>query len=128
MMAVARRPVWQHWGLLARWGFPVVAAALVGCTSTTTTTTSSTSVPQTSVMGSTATPSLADANRRAQIRLELAANYFQAGRLDVAMEEVGQALAKMHVAGEGFEIGSVGAGTGAGGDGSAAGARLATEK
>ena len=93
MMAVARRPVWQHWGLLARWGFPVVAAALVGCTSTTTTTTSSTSVPQTSVMGSTATPSLADASRRAQIRLELAANYFQAGRLDVAMEEVGQALA-----------------------------------
>lgn len=36
---------------------------------------------------------VADANRRAQIRLELAANYFQAGRLDVAMDEVGQALA-----------------------------------
>ena len=93
MMAVARRPVWQHWGMLARWGFPVVAAALVGCTTTTTTTTSSTSVPQASVVGTTAQPTVADANRRAQIRLELAANYYQAGRMDVAMEEVGQALA-----------------------------------
>ena len=91
MRAVVSQPVLKHWGQLARWGVPVVAAALVGCTSTTTTTTSSTSVPQTSVMG-TGTPSIADASRRAQIRLELAANYYQAGRLDVAMEEVGQAL------------------------------------
>nr|WP_249334573.1 type IV pilus biogenesis/stability protein PilW [Comamonas sp. PE63] len=78
--------------MLARWGVPVAVAALVGCTSTTTTTTSSTSVPQASVVSTGATQ-VADANRRAQIRLELAANYFQAGRLDVAMDEVGQALA-----------------------------------
>ena len=91
MRAVVSQPVLKHWGLLARWGVPVVAAALVGCTSTTTTTTSSTSVPQASVV-STGTPSVADAGRRAQIRLELAANYYQAGRMDVAMEEVGQAL------------------------------------
>ncbi|MDR3064590.1 MULTISPECIES: type IV pilus biogenesis/stability protein PilW [Comamonas] len=92
MRAVAQRPVWRHWGLWARWGVPVAVAALVGCTSTTTTTTSSTSVPQASVVSTGATQ-VADANRRAQIRLELAANYFQAGRLDVAMDEVGQALA-----------------------------------
>ncbi|RGE42350.1 type IV pilus biogenesis/stability protein PilW [Comamonas testosteroni] len=92
MKAVVSQPVFKHWGQVVRWGFPVVAAALVGCTTTTTTTTSSTSVPQTSVMGG-GTPSVADAGRRAQIRLELAANYYQAGRLDVAMDEVGQALA-----------------------------------
>lgn len=91
MKAGVGRPVGKHWGLWVRWGVPVAAAALLGCTSTTTTTTSSTSVPQASVVG-TASPQVADANRRAQIRLELAANYFQAGRLDVAMEEVGQAL------------------------------------
>ncbi|QXZ08338.1 type IV pilus biogenesis/stability protein PilW [Comamonas sp. Y33R10-2] len=92
MQAVAQRSVWQHWGLLARWGAPVAVAALMGCTTTTTTTTSSTSVPQSSVVGSVS-PKLADAHRRAQIRLELAASYFQAGRLDVAQDEVGQALA-----------------------------------
>ena len=91
MRAVVSQPVLKHWGQLARWGAPVVAAVLVGCTTTTTTTTSSTSVPQTSVVG-TGAQTVADANRRAQIRLELAANYYQAGRLDVAMEEVGQAL------------------------------------
>lgn len=69
----------------------MAVAALMGCTTTTTTTTSSTSVPQASVVG-TAGPQAADAHRRAQIRLELAASYFQAGRLDVAMDEVGQAL------------------------------------
>lgn len=35
----------------------------------------------------------ADARRRAKIRLELAAEYFQAGRMNVAMDEVGQSLA-----------------------------------
>ncbi len=35
----------------------------------------------------------ADARKRAQIRLELAANYLQLGKTDVALEEVGQALA-----------------------------------
>ena len=92
MKAVVSQPVFKHWGQWARWGLPVVAAALVGCTTTTTTTTSSTSVPQTSVLGG-GTPSVADASRHAQIRLELAANYYQAGRLDVAQDEVGQALA-----------------------------------
>lgn len=90
MRAVAQRLVEQHWGRWARWGVPVAVAALVGCTSTTTT--SSTSVPQAAVVG-TAANQVADASRRAQIRLELAANYFQAGRLEVAMDEVGQALA-----------------------------------
>ena len=91
MRAVAQRSVWQHWGLMARWGVPVAVAALMGCTTTTTTTTSSTSVPQTSVVG-TGGSQVADAHRRAQIRLELAASYFQAGRLDIAQDEVGQAL------------------------------------
>lgn len=90
MRAVAQRLVEQHWGRWARWGVPVAVAALVGCTSTTTT--SSTSVPQAAVVDTTANQ-VADASRRAQIRLELAANYFQAGRLEVAMDEVGQALA-----------------------------------
>ena len=91
MRAVAQRSVWQHWGLMARWGVPVAVAALMGCTTTTTTTTSSTSVPQASVVG-TGGAQVADAHRRAQIRLELAASYFQAGRLDIAQDEVGQAL------------------------------------
>ena len=91
MRAVAQRSVWQHWGLMARWGVPVAVAALMGCTTTTTTTTSSTSVPQASVVG-TGGAQIADAHRRAQIRLELAASYFQAGRLDIAQDEVGQAL------------------------------------
>ena len=91
MRAVAQRSVWQHWGLMARWGVPVAVAALMGCTTTTTTTTSSTSVPQASVVGAGGAQ-IADAHRRAQIRLELAASYFQAGRLDIAQDEVGQAL------------------------------------
>ena len=43
------------------------------------------------VEGSAAAPST-DARKRAQIRLELAANYLQAGKTDVALDEVRQAL------------------------------------
>lgn len=89
MKAVAIRPRWNHWGYLARVGIPVVAAALVGCT----TSQVNSVVPQNNSSPSISSSPVADSHRRAQIRLELAANYFQAGRLDVATEEVGQALA-----------------------------------
>lgn len=89
MKAVVIRPRWNHWGYLARVGIPVVAAALVGCT----TSQVNSVVPQSNSSPSISSTPVADSHRRAQIRLELAANYFQAGRLDVATEEVGQALA-----------------------------------
>lgn len=90
MQAVARQPRrnhWSPWGSWAWWGMPVVAAVVAGCASSQT----STVVPPTAA--AMANAPAADAHRRAQLRLELAANYFQAGRLDVATEEVGQALA-----------------------------------
>lgn len=90
MQAVAGQPRGKHggsWRSWAWWGMPVVAAVLAGCASNS----ASTLVPPTAT--ATANAPAADAQRRAQIRLELAANYFQAGRLDVATEEVGQALA-----------------------------------
>lgn len=96
MKAVARQPRWQHWGSLARWGVPVVTAALMGCANPSQSLIASQPAAASSssaANASAAFPVAADAHKRAQIRLELAANYFQAGRLDVATEEVGQALA-----------------------------------
>ncbi len=89
MKAVERQPRWQHWDFWARWGIPVVTAALMGCSNQP----QSPVAPQpAAASNSSAFPVAADAHKRAQIRLELAASYFQAGRLDVALEEVGQAL------------------------------------
>ena len=61
---------------------------LTGCTVSKT----QTSVPLAAEPTVLGTPQV-DARRRAKIRLELAAEYFQAGRMNVAMDEVGQALA-----------------------------------
>ena len=45
-----------------------------------------------------------DPRRRAAIRLELAASYFQAGRIDVALEEVNQALASDPGSADGYGL------------------------
>nr|KAJ8745062.1 type IV pilus biogenesis/stability protein PilW [Delftia sp. PS-11] len=79
-----------------RWGIPALVVALAGCAG------NKPVVPAvTPSAGSTASAggassgaqSEADVQRRARIRLELAASYFQANRNDVALEEVAQALA-----------------------------------
>lgn len=70
----------------ATWGGAVmVLLALSGCVSTST-------QRITEVQASTA-PDNADAARRARIRMELAAGYFQAGQAQVALNEVTQAIA-----------------------------------
>lgn len=70
-----------------RWiGGVMVALALAGCASTSTTTT-------VSEVQAASTPDAADAARRARIRMELAANYLQAGQAQVALNEVAQAIA-----------------------------------
>lgn len=66
----------------------VLLAALAACSSTTTTTTRPSSNP-----GSANTPEDGDVRRRARIRLELAVGYFEQGKIDIALEELRQALA-----------------------------------
>ena len=89
-LATAHRPN-THQRPWVRWGLPLVAVAAVSVLSacTSTKTQSVASVSEASVVE----PTKVDPKRRAQIRLELAAEYFQAGRYNVATEEVGQALA-----------------------------------
>lgn len=68
---------------LALWGLVcmlVVGLGLGGCTTTTT------------GGGVITTPSSSDAQKRAQVRVELASNYFERGQNDVALEEVKRAL------------------------------------
>lgn len=88
--AIERQP-FTHRGLIARWGLSLVAVAafatLSACTSTKSQTVASVSNAPVAELAPV------DPKRRAQIRLELAAEYFQAGRFKVATEEVGQALA-----------------------------------
>lgn len=86
MTAAARQMNGRRWRRTARWAAAMCAAALAGCAGLG-------AQPAESQPGSAADRPAADLQRRAQIRLELAASYFQAGRLDVAMDEVGQALA-----------------------------------
>ncbi|MDI3380931.1 type IV pilus biogenesis/stability protein PilW [Xenophilus aerolatus] len=81
---------------LQRWlpGCAAVAAlVLAGCTTTTTTTTSFADMknsPPTAVAPESAQ---AQAQRRAELRLQLAVGYFQHGQTEVAMQEINQALA-----------------------------------
>lgn len=74
----------QH-RVAATWGgAAMVLLALSGCAATSTTTVSE--------VQAAAAPEATDAARRARIRMELAAGYFQAGQTRVALNEVGQAL------------------------------------
>lgn len=87
----ARRP-WLAWLLLGLCG---ALALLAGCTTTTSTTTVSAAAdPAPARRADVVTPSdEADAHRRARLRLELAASYFDQGQTNVALDEVKQALA-----------------------------------
>lgn len=70
----------------ATWGgAALVLLALTGCAAT--------STPPASEVQAGMTPEVTDASRRARIRMELAASYFQAGQTRVALNEVAQALA-----------------------------------
>jgi type IV pilus assembly protein PilF len=66
----------------------LVLAALAGCATTTTTTTRVPEGPSTDTRATTS----ADTERRAQVRLELAAGYFARGQYDTALDEIRQAL------------------------------------
>ncbi|WP_245587271.1 type IV pilus biogenesis/stability protein PilW [Comamonas composti] len=70
-----------------RWGLPVLFVLLSGCA------TQQTSVTANAQAANAPAGPEADLQQRARIRLELAASYFQADRMDVAAEEVGQVLA-----------------------------------
>lgn len=80
------------------WLVPVLCCAallLAGCTTTTSTTTVSAAAdpaPARRIDATTASDET-DAHRRARLRLELAANYFDQGQTNVALDEVKQALA-----------------------------------
>ncbi len=86
--AVARSSQRWLWG-----GAAAAAMAVAGCTTTTTTTTSFADMknsPPTAVAPESAQ---AQAQRRAELRLQLAVGYFQHGQTEVAMQEINQALA-----------------------------------
>lgn len=70
---------------------PALALVLLAACKTTTTTT--TSLPDVANAGLPAVPEAEQAQRRASIRLQLAAGYFEQGQTQIALEEVGQALA-----------------------------------
>lgn len=81
----------QHAAL--RWLVPALAlTALMACKTTTTTTTSLPDVTSAGLPGA-AVPEAEQGRHRARIRLQLAAGYFEHGRTQIALEEVGQALA-----------------------------------
>jgi type IV pilus assembly protein PilF len=80
--ALRARPLW--WALWA-------AAALAGCKTTTTTTTSLADMQNSPPMA--ATPDAEQAQRRAQLRLQLATGYFENGQTEVALQEINQSLA-----------------------------------
>jgi type IV pilus assembly protein PilF len=75
----------------------LTALLLAGCAQTTQTTSSSTG----EVRGA---PEPADAERRARTRLELAALYFGRGQYDVALQEIGLALAARPDMGAAFNL------------------------
>lgn len=77
-------------GIARTVGGLLVLAGLAGCSTTTTTTTGPISDMR---PPASAVPEEADAKRRAQVRLELAAAYFGRNQMDVALQEVNRALA-----------------------------------
>lgn len=74
----------QRWAI-ALGGAAVLALAATGCTTSTAVTSSE--------LNANTSPENADTARRARIRMELAANYLQAGQAQVALGEVKQAIA-----------------------------------
>ena len=86
--AVARSS--QHW----LWGGAAAAAmAVAGCTTTTTTTTSFADMKNSPPAAVAPESAHAQAQRRAELRLQLAVGYVQHGQTEVAMQEINQALA-----------------------------------
>lgn len=76
------------------WGGAAVAAmAVAGCTTTTTTTTSFADMKNSPPTAAAPESAQAQAQRRAELRLQLAVGYFQHGQTEVAMQEINQALA-----------------------------------
>jgi type IV pilus assembly protein PilF len=67
----------------------VLALGLTACTTTTTTT----ELPSDSTVPTRSAPDPSDAERRARVRVELAAGYFARGQSEVALEEIRLALA-----------------------------------
>ena len=115
MKSVARRLRTGDFGTGMRWAVPALVLFLAGCAGKQPLVppTNSGSGNASSVSNaSMASAAEADPRRRASIRLELAASYFQAGRIDVALEEVNQALAADPSSADGA-IDPVGHGTGA---------------
>jgi type IV pilus assembly protein PilF len=90
-----------------RWAVPALVLFLAGCAGKQPLVppTNSGSGNASSVSNaSMASAAEADPRRRASIRLELAASYFQAGRIDVALEEVNQALAADPSSADGYGL------------------------
>jgi type IV pilus assembly protein PilF len=78
---------------MARTSTLVLAAWLAGCATTTTTTTTGPISEVRSAPAPQADDSGSDPNRRAQVRMELAAAYFANNQADVALVEVNKAIA-----------------------------------
>ncbi|KAA9179758.1 MULTISPECIES: type IV pilus biogenesis/stability protein PilW [Delftia] len=90
-----------------RWAVPVLVLALAGCAGKQPLVPSANSGSGNASSVSNASMASAaevDPRRRAAIRLELAASYFQAGRIDVALEEVNQALASDPGSADGYGL------------------------
>jgi len=85
----AVRP-WQRWLLCAAAAAALVAA---GCTTTSTTTTSLADMKNSPPTPVTPDSPQAQAERRADLRLQLAVGYFQNGQTEIAMQEVNKSLA-----------------------------------
>ncbi len=76
-----------------RRGFMSLGLAMAGLLAACSTTVSTTTGPINDVQARTAgQPEVADSRRRAQVRMELAAGYFQRGQLDIALEELKRVL------------------------------------
>ena len=107
MKSVARRLRTGDIGTGMRWAVPALVLFLAGCAGKQPLVppTNSGSGNASSVSNaSMASAAEADPRRRASIRLELAASYFQAGRIDVALEEVNQALAADPSSADGYGL------------------------
>ncbi|HZF85369.1 MAG TPA: type IV pilus biogenesis/stability protein PilW [Burkholderiaceae bacterium] len=87
-LAVARSSQRWLWG-----GAAAAAMAVAGCTTTTTTTTSFADMKNSPPAAVAPESAQAQAQRRAELRLQLAVGYFQHGQTEVAMQEINQALA-----------------------------------
>jgi type IV pilus assembly protein PilF len=78
--------------VLTKWVFAALAGSCVLLTAGCTTTTEINGQPVTAGQASQAPPTEADARKRAVIRLQLAASYYQKAQFSIAFEEVQRAL------------------------------------